>query len=128
MSEGSAVTASGSCLCGSIRYQVTGPVQNVTACHCSQCRKQSGHFWASSGAADEDFELLSEEGLKWYRASDSAVRGFCGICGSVLFWKKNDEDRMSFSAGSLDTHPGVTLAKNIFTDDKGDYYEIAPKE
>ena len=128
MSDISVVTASGSCLCGSIRYQVTGPVQNVTACHCSQCRKQSGHFWASSGAADEDFELLSEEGLKWYRASDSAIRGFCGVCGSVLFWKKNDEDRMSFSAGSLDTHPGVTLAKNIFTDDKGDYYEIAPKE
>ncbi|MCP5081590.1 MAG: GFA family protein [Alphaproteobacteria bacterium] len=124
----SEVTARGSCLCGGVRYQVTGPVQDVTACHCTQCRKQSGHYWASSGAADGDFELLSEEGLKWYRASDSAIRGFCATCGSALFWKKNEQDRISFSAGSLDEHPGVTLAKHIFTDDKGDYYTLEPKE
>lgn len=124
----SEVTASGSCLCGSVRYQVTGPVQDVTACHCSQCRKQSGHFWASSGSAEADFELLSEDGLTWYRASDFATRGFCANCGSALFWKKDDEDRMSFSAGSLDTHPGITLTKHIFTDDKGDYYPLETKE
>ena len=58
----SEVIATGSCLCGGVRYQVTGPVHDVTACHCTQCRKQSGHFWASSWAADEDFELLSEDG------------------------------------------------------------------
>ncbi len=124
----SEVTAKGSCLCGGVRYQVTGPVQDVTACHCTQCRKQSGHYWASSGSAEEDFQLLSEEGLTWYRASDIAVRGFCATCGSALFWKKNDEDRISFSAGSLDQHPGVRLVKNIFTDDKGDYYALEAKE
>ncbi|NNF76417.1 MAG: GFA family protein [Rhizobiales bacterium] len=124
----SEVTAKGSCLCGGVCYQVTGPVQDVTACHCTQCRKQSGHFWASSWAAEEDFELLSKEGLTWYRASDIAVRGFCATCGSALFWKKNDADRISFSAGSLDEHPGVTLTKHIFTEDKGDYYALEPKE
>ena len=122
------VTAAGSCLCGSVRYQVTGPVRDITACHCSQCRKQSGHFWASSAAADSDFQLLNEDGLTWFRSSDFAVRGFCANCGSALFWKKDGEDRISFSSGSLDKHPGLTLSKNIFTDDKGDYYTIPGEE
>ncbi len=115
------VIAAGSCLCGSVRYQVTGPVETITACHCSQCRKQSGHLWASSGAADSDFELLSQDGLTWFRSSDFAKRGFCAKCGSALFWKKDGEDRISFSSGSLDTHPGLTLARHIFTEDKADY-------
>ena len=124
----SEVTATGSCLCGSVRYQVNGPVMDVTACHCSQCRKQSGHYWASSNAAEADFELLKEDGLTWYRASDFASRGLCANCGSALFWKKDDEDRISFSAGSLDKHPDLTIAKHIFTDDKGDYYQVGSKE
>lgn len=114
----------GSCLCGSITYEAKNPRKEVTACHCTQCRKQSGHYWASSGCAVEDFKLLTEEGLKWYRASDFASRGFCAKCGSALFWKLDDEDRMSFSAGSLDGAEDFHVAKHIFTDDKGSYYEI----
>ena len=116
--------ARGSCLCGSVTYEARNPRKEVTACHCTQCRKQSGHYWASSGCAIEDFKLLTEEGLKWYRASDFASRGFCSKCGSALLWKHDDEDRMSFSAGSIDGAEGFTVAKHIFTDDKGSYYEI----
>ena len=116
--------ARGSCLCGSVTYEAKNPRKEVTACHCTQCRKQSGHYWASSGCALDDFKVLTDEGLKWYRASDSATRGFCAKCGSALFWKHDDEDRMSFSAGSLDGAEGFTVAKHIFTDDKGSYYEI----
>ena len=120
----SETTVKGSCLCGSISYQVTGPVEDITACHCTQCRKQTGHYWASTGCALSDFEMVSEEGLKWYRASDIASRGFCSKCGSTLFWKPNGEERISFSAGTIDEHSGLKLNKHIFTDDKGDYYEI----
>ena len=119
--------ATGSCLCGSVRYRINGPVGDITACHCTQCRKQSGHFWASSYAAEQDFELLSEEGLKWYRSSDIATRGFCAKCGSALFWKRDDETRISFSAGSIDEHAEMGCSKHIFTDTKGDYYEIDPQ-
>ena len=120
----SETTVKGSCLCGSVRYEVTGSVQDITACHCTQCRKQTGHYWASTGYALSDFNMVSEEGLKWYRASDIASRGFCAKCGSTLFWKPNGEERISFSAGTIDEHSGLKLNKHIFTDDKGDYYEI----
>ncbi len=111
----SEVTVGGSCLCGGVRYEITGPLTDVSACHCGQCRKQTGHFWASTGCAMKDFKLLSENGLKWYRASDIANRGFCAICGSTLFWKPDAEDRIAISAGTLDEHPDLKIAENIFT-------------
>ncbi|MCG6858134.1 MAG: GFA family protein, partial [Salaquimonas sp.] len=43
----------GSCLCGAISFAVTGPMRPVVACHCNQCRKQSGHFFAATDAPDD---------------------------------------------------------------------------
>lgn len=124
----SETTAKGSCLCGAVSFQTTGPLREVIACHCTQCRKQSGHYWASSSSADEDFHLTNDEGLKWYRASDTAARGFCVTCGSTMFWKPDGESRISFSAGTLDEHPKLSIAKHIFTENKGDYYTLEAKE
>ena len=38
----------GSCLCGAVTFEVNGSLRPPDACHCNQCRKQSGHFWAST--------------------------------------------------------------------------------
>jgi hypothetical protein len=94
------------------------------ACHCSQCRKQSGHYFAAT-AVDNDGLIIEGEGnLTWFDASDNAKRGFCSTCGSILFWKNHDEDFTSILAGSLDDETGVQLEKHIFVEDKGDYYEL----
>ena len=115
---------SGSCLCGDISFEVQGTPLGASMCHCSQCRKQSGHHWASVHVAREALEMTSQDGLAWYSASDKARRGFCETCGSMLFWDPVDEDRISVSLGVLDNPTGAKLAKHIFTTDKGDYYEI----
>jgi len=114
----------GSCLCGTVRFEVTGEVQGPSVCHCSQCRKQSGHVWASAYVPDEALKITQNEGLKWYASSDVAKRGFCGTCGAFLFWKMNGEATTSFSLGSLDGPTGIALEKHIFTESKGDYYVI----
>jgi hypothetical protein len=114
----------GSCLCGAVRYEVTGAMRPVVACHCTQCRKQSGHFPAFTNAKSEDFKLTSSESLKWYRASDFASRGFCSTCGSVMFWKRDDGEEISIAAGSLDGPTGLRIGGHIFCADAGDYYEI----
>lgn len=62
--------------------------------------------------------------VRWFEASDTAKRGFCPACGSVLFWKAHDEDVMSFSLGSLEKPTGLRLEKHIFTADKGDYNDL----
>jgi len=52
----------GSCLCGAVCYQVTGDVYGPSVCHCSQCRKQSGHLWASAYVAGKgDYYEISDD-------------------------------------------------------------------
>ncbi len=114
----------GSCLCGSVRFEITGPMRPVVACHCSQCRRTSGHVWAATSVPDGALRLTRADGLRWYRSSDHARRGFCTICGASLFWKPDGEDRTAIAAGALDPPTGLRLDRHIFTADKGDYYDI----
>ena len=117
-------TASGGCLCGGVRYQVHGELRPVIYCHCSQCRRTSGHFVAATAALNEHFELLVDDQLRWYRSSDKASRGFCQRCGSNLLWRPEGEDYVSIWAGTLDQPTGLSAAEHIYVDDAGDYYEI----
>ena len=116
-------TYSGGCLCGAVRFEVNGPLTDPTACHCGQCRRQSGHFAVATCAKKSDFVLIKAETLKWYRSSEWARRGFCSECGSFLFWD-GSEDEISLNAGSLDQPTGLKLSGHIYVDDKADYYDI----
>jgi hypothetical protein len=114
---------SGRCLCGAVAYEVRGDLSNIHACHCEMCRRQSGHFVASANAKRSDFSFTQERGLKWYRSSEWAERGFCSECGSALFWDDGGDD-VGINVGSLDQPTGLTLKSHIFVDEKADYYEI----
>ena len=114
--------ARGSCLCGAVRYAVHGPLRPVIACHCVQCRKTSGHHVAATSAPRES--VVTEGEVTWYASSPVARRGFCGVCGSNLFWD-GPGSHLSIFAGTLDGDPGVRLAGHIFCADKGAYYDIA---
>jgi hypothetical protein len=115
----------GGCLCGAVRYRVNGPLRDVVACHCSQCRRQSGHFGAYTAVPLDRFWLEHETALTWYRSSETAERGFCRVCGSSLFWKPATGPEISIAAGTLDGPTDLTMAEHIFCQDKGDYYEIS---
>lgn len=112
---------SGSCLCGAVTYHVSGPLRPVIACHCTQCRKSSGHHVAATSAARDRVDITGD--VTWYASSEQAKRGFCGTCGSNLFWDGGGQN-LSIFAGTLDGDPGITLIGHIFCDDKGTYYEI----
>jgi hypothetical protein len=115
--------ATGHCLCGEVRFEVRGPLADPHACHCGQCRRQSGHFVVGTSCAREDFVLLAQRTLAWYQSSDLARRGFCSACGSVLFWD-DGVTPFGINMGALDQPTGLRMAKHIFVDDKADYYEI----
>jgi hypothetical protein len=120
--------ATGSCLCGAVRFALHGPLRDVIACHCTQCRKQTGSYMSATSCRDEHLELVTDRGLKWYRSSAMARRGFCAECGSTLFWKGDGRDYTAIAAGAIDGRLGVPLAGHIFCDFAGDYYEIAGGE
>lgn len=117
-------THTGRCLCGSITFQVDGPLRDVIACHCGQCRRQTGLYYAATQAADADVTINDTGTLSWYRASTSATRGFCRSCGSALFWKRDGDGNISILAGSFDEPSNLAIACHIFVEDKGDFYEI----
>jgi hypothetical protein len=114
----------GSCLCGAVSFAASGPLRGVVYCHCSQCRKQSGHYYAATNVADADLRIEGAEKITWYEASASAKRGFCSVCGSVLFWKHNELAEISVMAGAFEKPTGLKGEVHIFVADKGDYYEI----
>jgi hypothetical protein len=117
-----------SCLCGETQFEVHGPLRPVIACHCTQCRKQTGHYLASTSAAVTDLRMLKDQRVRWYQSSKAARRAFCADCGSTLFWQEEARrDRMSIAAGLFDGPTGLTTEGHIFCADKGDYY-VLPDE
>ncbi len=117
----------GSCLCGAVTFEVEGEFAHAPeACHCTQCRKQSGHFLAGINVLISDLALKGEDKVAWYQSSEKVRRGFCSICGSTLFWAPQMEgyEHISVAMGAFDTPTGVTIAKHTFVGNKGDYYVI----
>ena len=114
----------GSCLCGAVTFEVAGELPRPDACHCSKCRKHSGHYFASTDVPRSAVTIHGEENLTWYQSSEKARRGFCATCGSSLFWDPLFKDWIGIAMGAFDTPTETQLAIHIFVADKGDYYEI----
>ncbi|WP_245814239.1 GFA family protein [Cystobacter ferrugineus] len=68
----------------------------------SKCRRWHGHVGAYTAVDRPGFELTEQRGLRWYAASATVRRGFCGECGSSLFWDEEGAPKMSICAGTLD--------------------------
>lgn len=115
----------GSCLCGAVSFEVAGELPAPDACHCSQCRKTSGHFWASTDVPRAALTIHGTDNVTWFRSSEKVRRGFCRTCGSSLFWDPLARDWIGIAMGAFDRPTGTRLGKHIYVADKGDYYDIA---
>jgi hypothetical protein len=115
----------GACLCGSVKFEVAGALHPPDACHCSQCRKQSGHYWASTDVSRNDLTITGREHVSWFRSSKQIQRGFCSICGSFLFWEQIKGNTIAIAMGAFESPTDTSLSMHIYVADKGDYYEIA---
>ena len=114
----------GGCLCGAVRYEAIGALRDVVVCHCRMCRKAHGHIGAYTASARDALRLVEGRGLKWYRSSAQALRGFCSECGATLFWEGDGRDTMSIAAGTLDEPTGLATALQIHVASAGDYYPV----
>lgn len=74
----------GGCLCGAVRYRVSGAPTNLCYCHCRSCRRAAGAHCVAWGTFDASrFELVRGEPAR-VRSSEHVLRSFCGACGSAL--------------------------------------------
>ncbi|MEQ1706971.1 MAG: GFA family protein [Terricaulis sp.] len=115
----------GSCMCGAVRFEVAGELPAPDACHCSQCRKQSGHFFVSTDVPRSALTITGEDKLNWYQSSEKVRRGFCSVCGSSLFWDPIHRDWIGIAMGAFESPTGTRVHIHVHVADKGDYYEIA---
>ncbi|MBC8404078.1 MAG: GFA family protein [Planctomycetes bacterium] len=78
----------GRCSCGGVKFEVQLPAKFVAHCHCNNCRRAHGAgFVTWAGFKDEQFVLISgRETLNEYATETDATRGFCGECGSPMFF------------------------------------------
>ena len=111
----------GRCLCGAVTFTGRWGGDPLRACHCSQCRRWSGHVWAAAQTLD----LTIGGEVKWFRSSAEAERGFCPDCGSSLFWRRHGHGGIEVAPGAVDNPTGLRMAGHIYVADKGDYYDIA---
>ncbi len=116
----------GGCLCGGVRYRITGPRRDVILCHCENCRRTHGHVAAYTSVCKSDLLLTREQSLQWYHdRSPDTWRGFCNRCGASLFWDARDgREKMAVAAGTLDDGAGLKTIGHVFVAEAGKYYEI----
>jgi len=116
----------GSCLCGAVSFTVTGDLPAPDACHCTMCRKTSGHYYASTDVKRHRLTINDAQNITWFQSSAKIRRGFCKLCGSNLFFDPVvDTDWTAISMGAFDTATDTHIAVHIYTGSKGDYYDIA---
>jgi hypothetical protein len=121
------VTATGRCLCGAVRYEVRGPLREVVVCHCRECLRWCGGAASFTAARRQDLVLSGGSEVSWIESPGSerrARRGFCGRCGSSLFWDPPGRATISIAAGTLDPPTGLRVAAHWYASQAGDYYEL----
>ena len=115
----------GGCLCGGVRFVVTGDMREVVACHCGQCQKFHGNYAAYTACPRDRLAIDETELLAWYESSPAVRRGFCVKCGSSLFWQPSAASYIAVAAGALDDPQGLKLERHIFVADCPSWYVIA---
>jgi hypothetical protein len=117
----------GSCLCGRVRYEVTGDIGDFGYCHCTSCRKASGTAHAANAPVQRSQFLLTSgvEELREFESSPGKVRVFCGRCGSPLYaYLRSNLDVIRIRLGSLDTAFTETPRAHTWVSDKASWEPI----
>ncbi len=113
----------GKCLCGAVTFSASGASSDYHACHCGMCRRWGGGPFFAAGVGGVTFE--GEDKLRRYDSSEWAERGFCGDCGTHLFYRLKGEDQYIMSVGAFDNADSFRLHGEIYIDAKPDGYAFA---
>ena len=119
----------GSCLCGEVRYEISGSLGVFQYCHCSRCRKFTGSAHAANiiVAPDQFNWLAGEELLGRFEVPEARhfATSFCKHCGSSLPWLATSGKAVVIPAGTLDGDPEIKPFQNVFYGSRADWYQEA---
>ncbi len=117
--------ATGRCECGGVRYRLSGHLRPVVHCHCTPCRRITGHHMAATATLRDDLHLESDATLSWYDRTEETRYGFCNRCGATMFWMATDKpSTISVAAGTIDQPTGLTAVLAIYTGEASDFHVL----
>jgi hypothetical protein len=116
----------GSCFCGTVRYEVSGPFDSMTSCHCSMCRKHHGAAFATyiSAPAERFHWIQGEDALLEYKSSAQGTRVSCSVCGSAVPMMTSDSSLVYLPAAPLEGDLGIKPQAHIFVGSKAPWHTI----
>jgi len=118
----------GSCLCGKVSFEITGEIQNIIYCHCSQCRKAQGSAFATNGNVNaKDFKFISgKDELTGYESSPGKTKYFCKHCGSPIISKnQSNPNKVRIRLGTIESNILEKPTAHIFATSKANWENIA---
>jgi hypothetical protein len=118
------IARKGSCLCGAVTISAKTASNKVEACHCTMCQKWTGGPLMAVDCG-VDVSIQGEENVGVFNSSDWAERGFCKKCGSNLFYRLKQDKKYLLPAGLLDSAEALIFDRQIFIDEKPEYYCFA---
>ncbi len=116
----------GSCFCGTVRYEASGPFDSMMSCHCSMCRKHHGSAFATYVTApiDHFHWVRGEDALLEYKSSATGTRNSCGVCGSAVPMTMPSYSLALLPAGPLEGDLGIKPQAHIFVGSRAPWYTI----
>ena len=117
----------GGCLCGKVRFAISGEINEIVCCHCSQCRKAQGSAYATNGNVDiNKFNLIrGKDELARYQSTVTEAKYFCKNCGSPIFSKnKTRPNTVRIRLGTIETPIVERPVGHIFVGSKANWEDI----
>jgi hypothetical protein len=117
----------GGCLCGAVRFQITGPLLSAGYCHCTHCQRRTGTGSSANGrVSQQDFQLLQgQEQLRSFQPPGGVPKLFCVTCGSALFSRQPfTDEQVAIRLGALDRDPGIRPQYRMFVDSAAQWEPI----
>jgi hypothetical protein len=98
----------GGCLCGKVRYEVTGAPFHSTICHCVDCRRCAAAPLVAWFSVKRSEFRVTRGTLARFASSKPVLRTFCPDCGTPLTYQHDDfPDEIDVTTCSLDAPNAV---------------------
>ena len=115
----------GGCLCGAVRYEITGVVSNPCFCHCATCRRATGAPMVPWGTCARDAMRVTRGRLSEFRSSAQVWRGFCARCGTSLTYRHEARPaEIDVTLATLDDPTRLAPVMHLWVKDRLPWMEI----
>jgi len=118
----------GGCMCGAVRYEITGESFGINHCHCLSCRKHNGAAVVTLAGFKADQVAFSGDERKIYESSPGVGRAFCGKCGTPLTWEGDGGDLgpiFEFHLSTFDDPNVLVPTAHAFDCERIPWFDIA---